>query len=205
MKIAFFKNETHFPVRSTYTFENAKVIRLDGGGYKLGAYLQWILIFPLLAFLHFFSGDVASSYIFVIVFAIVGLPLHELCHALFCWGSGRGVERICFFPYKNLLSRPVAYVKPAFGMWNKGQFILFSLFPLLLLSVIPAALAVFIASVRVEFWFVSLFNLLVSSFDIADTLCILKTPRKSVNVGDFILAKEKEDKPMVINWTPVKY
>ena len=75
MKIAFFKNETHFPVRSTYTFENEKVIRLDGGGFVGPFNYNWQALKPMTG--EKIVGIMNSSYNFQFAFwfgAIAGVP-----------------------------------------------------------------------------------------------------------------------------------
>lgn len=199
MKITFFKNEAHFRPRTSYTWENAKRVDLDYKIQRLRKYSTWLFSLPLLIFTFLFFQKSTSNYIIFIAIIILCLPIHELCHALFCWISGRKVERICFFPYKQVLSSPAAYVKPAFGAWNKTQIILCSLFPLLFLSFVPAILVAFISSLRIWLLFLSLFNFLVSSFDIINILCFLKLPRNCFHFGNLILTVKEADKPIIIH------
>jgi len=174
MKISFFKNESHFHPRISYTFENAELVSIDHKILKLKKYSTWLFMLPLLIFIFVFYKNLGSNSPVLIAIVILCLPIHELCHALFCWITGRKVERIFFFPHKGVFSVPTAYVKPVFGVWNKNQVLLCSMFPLILLSFVPALLAVFIPSLKIWMIFLSLYNLSVSSLDIIDILCFLK-------------------------------
>ena len=199
MKISLFKNESHFHPRVSYSFENAKIVSLDCKIQNLKKYSRWLFMLPLLIFTFAFYKNLGSNFIAPIAIVILCLPIHELGHALFCWMTGRKVERIFFFPYKRAFSVPTAYVKPFFGVWSKTQVILCSLFPLILLSLVPALLAVFIPSVRIWMIFLSLYNLSVSNFDIIDIACFLKLPQNCLHFGDFVLMVKEADKPIIIH------
>ena len=199
MKITFFKNESHFYPRISYTVENAEIVSLNQKIQSLKKYSIWLFTIPLLIFTFAFYKNLGSNPTVLIAIVILCLPIHELCHALFCWIMGRKVERIFFFPYKRVFSVPTAYVKPTFGVWNKTQVVMLSLFPLLLLSFLPASLAVFIPSVRMWMIFLSLFNLSVSSLDIIDIVCFLKLLQNCLHFGDFVLMVKEADKPIIIH------
>ena len=199
MKITFFKNESHFYPRISYTVENAEIVSLNQKIQSLKKYSIWFFMLPLLIFTFAFYKNLGSNFTILISIVILCLPMHELCHALFCWIMGRKVERIFFFPYKRVFSVPTAYVKPVFGVWNKTQVVLFSLFPLILLSLVPALLAIFIPSVRMWMIFLSLLNLSVSSLDIIDIVCFLKLPQNCLYFGDIILTVKDVDKPTIIH------
>ena len=199
MKITFFKNESHFYPRISYTVENAEIVSLNQKIQSLKKYSIWLFMLPLLIFTFAFYKNLGSNFTVLISIVILCLPIHELCHALFCWITGRKVERIFFFPYKRVISVPTAYVKPAFGVWNKTEALLFSSFPLILLSLVPAFLATFIPSLRICMIFLSLYNLSVSCFDIIDILCFLKLPENCLCFRDFILTVKETDKPIIIH------
>lgn len=199
MQITFFKNEAHFHPRTSYTVENAEIVSLDHKIRSLKKHSTWLFTLPLLIFTFAFYRNLSSNYTVLVAIVILCLPVHESCHALFCWVSGRKVERIYFFPYKQIFTTPTAYVKPAFGVWNRTQVILWSLFPLLLLSLVPALLAVFIPALRIWMIFLSCYNLSVSSFDVIDILCFLKLPQNCLHFGDFILTATEADKPIIIH------
>lgn len=199
MKITFFKNESHFYPRISYTVENAEIVSLNQKIQSLKKYSIWLFMLPLLIFTFAFYKNLGSNFTVLISIVILCLPMHELCHALFCWITGRKVERIFFFPYKRVFSAPAAYVKPVFGVWNKNQVLLLFMFPLILLSFVPALLAVFIPSLKIWMIFLSLYNLSVSSLDIIDILCFLKLPKNCLHFGDFILTVKEVDKPITIH------
>lgn len=197
MKIHFFKNESHFYPRLSYSFENARNDPFVDRCKKVRNLLPWILLIPAIVFYLLFRGQ--FSFVFFIFTYLFFLPVHELCHALFCWLSGRKVERICFFPYKFRLTGVGAYVKPSFGVFSKYQTILFSAFPLLLLTVLPAILSVFIPSCREELLFVSLVNLATSNLDVMDIYNLFFLPNDCLHFGDFIITATDETKPVIIH------
>lgn len=199
MKIAFFKNESDFHPRTSYCWANAEQVNVDFKLKKAGKYLQFLLVIPLAVFL--LSLKLGSDWPFCIIIAILCLPAHELCHALFCLLSGRNVEGIYFFPSKRVFSftSVTAYVKPAFGVWSKAQAILCSSFPLILLTFVPAIAALFVSSFRVWLLILSVFNLSMSSFDIINVCCRLKLPRNYLYFGDFVLTATEADRPVIIH------
>lgn len=199
MKIIFFKNESHFHPRTSYTVENAEIVSLNQKTQSLKKQSRWLFMLPLLVFTFVFYKNLVSNSSVLIPIVILCLPIHELCHALFCWITRRKVERIVFFPYKRIFSALTAYVKPAFGVWNKTQVVMCSLFPLLLLSFVPAWLAVFIPSLRMWMIFLSLFNLSVSNLDIINIVCFLQLPKNCLHFGDFIITVKEVDKPIIIH------
>lgn len=197
MKITFFKNESQFYPRRSYLWTNAEKVDVDFKFKRLRKHSQLLFVIPLVIFLTFLRFG--SDWLFCVIIAILCTPVHELCHALFCWLSGRKVEGIYFFPYKRVFSSVTAYVKPAFGVWNKTQAVLFSLFPIILLSFVPAIAALFISSLRIWLLFLSVFNLSTSCFDIIDVCCLLKLPRNCLHFGDFILTVVEADHPVIIH------
>ena len=100
MKITFFKNESYFHPRISYAWTNAEKVDVDFKFRKLRKYSQLLSAVPLVIFLAL--SESGSDWLFYIITAIICLPVHELCHALFCLLSGRKAERIYFFPYKQV-------------------------------------------------------------------------------------------------------
>lgn len=205
MKITFFKNATHFYPRISYCFDdNAEVIKYKYKSKKFSNALSVILCLPFLAYLIYAElTDNARFNIFLIeicIFVVI-LPIHEFCHALFCWISKRKVDMICFFPYKFTLNLnlPIAYVKPSFGAFNKYQQILFNIFPLIILSIIPAMLVPAFPSIKQWLIFLSIENLALSSLDIYATINLIFIPNGSVCFSDFILLPQNKDIPIVIH------
>ena len=198
MKIVFFKNESHFHPRLSYTWENAEQVHLNSKLQNLKKIFIFLLAVPFFAFLFFNQKEFSSKWLLLIAISLLCLPIHELCHALFCWISGRKVERICFFPYKRIFSIS-AYVKPAFSVWNKYQAILFVAFPVIILSFIPAILAIFIATLRPWLLYLSLSNISASYSDIVDIICFFKLPQNALYLMDVILKVKDKDKPVIIH------
>ena len=198
MKIFFFKNETHFHLRISYVWENAEKVNISDSLQRAKKYLMWILSVPLLIFVFLSLGRLTVSPWCFHLILFLTLPAHEFCHALFCLIAGRKVERICFFPYKQVLKKPIAYVMPSFGAWTKGQAILLSAFPLLLLTILPAVMAIFLPQLRLWLLFLSLYNLSASAFDIVDILNLMKLPKRAIYFDSFSLLT-KDDSPIVIH------
>ena len=199
MKIVFFKNESHFHPRLSYTWENAEQVHLNSKLQNLKKILIFLLAVPFIAFLFVNQKEFSSKWILLLTISLLCLPIHELCHALFCWISGRKVERISFFPYKRIFSKVGGYVKPTFGVWNKYQAILFVAFPVIILSFIPAILAIFIATLRPWLLYLSLSNILVSYSDIVDIICLFKLPPNALYLVDIMLNVKEKDKPVIIH------
>ena len=199
MKIVFFKNESHFHPRLSYTWENAEQVHLNSKLQNLKKIFIFLLAVPCIAFLFVNQKEFSSKWILLLTISLLCLPIHELCHALFCWISGRKVERISFFPYKRIFSKVGGYVKPTFGVWNKYQAILFVAFPVIILSFIPAILAIFIAPLRLWLLYLSLSNISVSYSDIVDIICFFKLPPNALYLVDIILTVKEVDKPIIIH------
>ena len=199
MKIVFFKNESHFHPRLSYTWENAEQVHLNSKLQNLKKIFIFLLAVPFFAFLFVNQKEFSSKWILLLTISLLCLPIHELCHALFCWISGRKVERISFFPYKRIFSKVGGYVKPAFSVWNKYQAILFVAFPVIILSFIPAILAIFIAPLRLWVLYLSLLNISVSYSDIVDIICLFKLPPNALYLVDIILTVKGTDNPVIIH------
>ena len=199
MKIVFFKNESHFHPRLSYTWENAEQVHLSSKLQNLKKLFILLLAIPFIAFLFVNLKELSNKWLLLLAISLLCLPTHELCHALFCWISGRKVERICFFPYKEIFSKASAYVKPDFSVWNKYQAILLSAFPVILLSLIPAILAIFIVPMRPWLLYLSLLNFATSYSDIIDIISLFKLPTNALYLVDIILAVKETDKPVIIH------
>lgn len=199
MEIVFFKNESYFHPRLSYTWENAEQVHLNSKLQNLKNSFIFLLALPFIVFLFVKIDELSSKWLLLIAISLLCLPIHELCHALFCWISGRKVERICFFPYKRIFSKVGGYVKPTFGVWNKYQAILFVAFPVIILSFIPAILAIFVAPLRFWLLYLSLLNLSASCLDIVDIICLFKLPQNALYLMDVILKVKDKDKPVIIH------
>lgn len=198
MKVTFFKNESHFYPRVSYTWENAEEIKYSSGIAKARIYLLFLLFISFIAYTHVFLENNPDKFLIVFAIIILSIPLHELCHALYCVILRRKIERISFFPYKNIL-KPGAYVVPSFNAWKKHQAVLLSAFPLLLMSVLPAVLAIFLPSLRHYLLIISLLNLCGSSFDIMDVIQFSRLPNNSICFIYFVLKVKDIKQPIVIH------
>lgn len=187
MKITFFKTETHSWSRVTYVYENAELVK-PKSNFKHAPHLVGIatglllILFILLHIDHFKNHLLLYLAVVFLLFL-----LHELCHALYCWLTGRKVGQICFFPYGLTRPSPAAYVVPAPGVWNRSEEICLTLFPLLLLSAIPAALSIFFPSVRVWMLLVALLNMSMSNFDISDFIQFLSMPAGFLRIDYLVI------------------
>ncbi len=205
MIIAFFKNETHFCPRVSYTWENAeRVDRVSRFEIFYNNALVTILgVLSILMSILFISFDSkgVTDIIVKCMICLALLPLHEMCHVLFCVISRRRVDRICFFPNKFKVVSPYisAYVKPSFGAWNKIQSILLCAFPLIILTVVPLIIALFVPQLKYYFIYISIMNIFVSSRDIFDIIGVLYWPQKAVCVGEVLLLAKDEAMPIVIH------
>ncbi len=197
MKITFFRNESHFYPRVSYTWENAEELKPSRGTLKARIYLSLILLIPFIAYLYLFLKNNTDKFFIGFAIIIFTLPLHELCHALYCVIIGRKVERISFFPfpYKSI----GAYVVPSFNSWKKHQAILFSAFPLILMSALPAILAVFDSPLRPYLLILSLSNMSTAAFDIIDIIHFIQFPKDSIYFIHFSLKAKDVDRPIVIH------
>ena len=199
MKITFFKNESHFYSRISYVWENAEKVNYVPEFQRTSKVFSWLLCIPAFIFAILFAQQIINNYLLFIGILIFALPVHELCHAVFCLISGRKVDRICFFPYKNFLTSKTAYVMPAFGAWNKCQAILFSAFPIILLTILPAFLAIFIPRFKLWLIFLSLLNVGMSHFDIIDVISLFQLPKNCIYFGTFSLIAKDNNTPVVIH------
>lgn len=199
MKIVFFKNEEHFHPRISYTWDNAEGIGLDTKLTKYKNLLMFALTVPLFIFVVVNYEAFKSNRLLLLAVAFLTLPVHEICHALFCWVVGKKVERMCFFPYKQFITKPTAYVRPAFDVWKKYQVVLFNLFPFIILSVFPSVLAIFCPPLRMWLLLISLLNLSASVFDIVSVIHYLRFPKGLLYFLHFTLKVTDAKKPVTIH------
>jgi|GEM_PF-1165574 len=201
MEIKLFEKESDFIPR-TYSIENIEDDNFDiSVKYKkYRNYSMWLSLIPYIVFLTAFSRADMTSSIHVFIVFIPLLFCHEFCHALFAVISGRKIQKISFFSCgRRIFTSPVAYVKLKFGAYNKTNSILFTVFPLILLSLVPAILAFFIAPIRYWLLLVSAVNIAISYFDIAGVLCILQLPKNCLDFGDFLATPKDAKKPIIIH------
>ncbi len=130
--------------------------------------------------------DISSQKLIISSIAtfIIGLPIHELLHAIYVWMIGGKVEGIYFFPKNKrvpLLKRPGAYVYPDFIVVNKFNTIMISAFPLIILTSVPLIFAVFLPSISDILFFIAIWGFAMASLDICNIIqLILRMPNDSL-------------------------
>ena len=197
MKITFFKNENYFSARTSYCWENAELAEPKIKSNIIRILLIIIGLITLPIYIWFFRNEF-SKYIWLFIPIVIALiVLHELCHALFCVITKRKVKRICFLSSFRL-NEPTDYVMPDFSVWSKIERVLFYLFPIIILSVIPTIIAIFLPIVRLWLILVALINLTSSAFDINDTIKTISLPKRSVIFEGFSLIPTN-NQPIIIH------
>jgi len=189
MKIRFFKNENDFYKRTSYCWENAE-LAVPKIKNNINCVILIAISFILFGYVLVFRNKLSTNLCLFAAIAILLLPVHELCHALFCFLTKRKIERICFFSSFSI-NEPTAYVMPEFTCWSKTERVLFYLFPTIMLSLIPTIIAIILPSVRFWLLLVSLYNLLCSAFDVSDSIKIISLPVKSVVFEGFALLSNR--------------
>lgn len=189
MKIHFFKNEYDFCSRESVIVDDAELKNYRRRPKKLYYSMLFITCFTTITSLLLLNLDYHGSLLPVIISAFSVLFLHELCHALHCLVSGRRVERICFFPSGSFLSvtKPSAYVKPGFYVWSRNCRIMFALFPLLLLTVIPVIIVLLFPQTKYFLTPLAAFNFSASVFDICDAVILFSCPKEALYFNSFYL------------------
>lgn len=197
MKITFFKNENHFSARSSYCWENAELAEPKIKSNIIRILLIIIGLITLPIYIWFFRNDF-SKYIWLFIPIVIALiVLHEFCHAFFCFITKRKVKRICFLSSFRL-NEPTAYVMPELSSWSKIERVLFYLFPIIILSLVPTIIAIFLPIVRLWLILVALINLTGSAFDINDTIKTISLPKRSVIFEGFSLIPTN-NQPIIIH------
>ena len=197
MKITFFKNENHFSARTSYCWENAELAepKIKSNIIRIPLIIIGLITLPI--YIWFFRNEF-SNYIWLFIPIVIALiVLHELCHAFFCVITKRKVKRICFLSSFRL-NEPTSYVMPELSSWSKIERVLLYLFPIVILSVIPTIIAIFLPIVRLWLILVALINLTFSAFDINDTIKTISLPKRSVIFEGFSLIPTN-NQPIIIH------
>ncbi len=199
MKIVFFKNEEHFYPRISFTCDNAEGVSLDDKLAKFKYLLIFVLSLPFSVFFVVNFGNFRSNPLLLIAISFLCLPIHELCHAAFCWICGKKVERINFFPYLQIVTKPMAYVVPALDVWKKHQVVLLYLFPFIILTAVPFVLSIVFPSLKLWLLLISLLNLSASVFDIMKAAHVIRFPKGLLYFLHFTLKVADKEKPVIIH------
>ena len=197
MKITLFKNESHFSARTSYCWENAELAEPKIKNDIIRILLILIGLIALPVYIWFFRNELSNCIWLFIPIVIALMVSHEFCHAFFCFMTKRKVERICFLSSFKF-NEPTAYVMPEFSSWSKTERIIFYLFPTIMLSVIPALLAILLPMARLWLLLVSMYNLLCSSFDVSNAIKTISLPKSSIIFEGFSLIPTNTQ-PMVIH------
>ncbi len=202
MKIHFRKHECDFFLGDAVSFENAKWVK---GKYNAdhGKKITICITSAIcIVYVFLFSKQLSSHTMLAISIYLLLLPSHELCHALFAWIFGYGAEGIYFFPLyeKRKITNPSAYVCNNPVLWNKTKATLVTLFPLILLSVLPSLLALIFRYYAVWLIFIALLNLSCSSLDINNAISKLTYPRETIFLRGIRLLPKDVTKPTQIHY-----
>lgn len=197
MKIIFFKNENHFSARTSYCWENAELAEPKIKSNIICILLIIIGLITLPIYIWFFRNDF-SKYIWLFIPIVIALiVLHEFCHAFFCFITKRKVKRICFLSSFRL-NEPTSYVMPELSSWSKIERVLFYLFPIIILSLVPTIIAIFLPIVRLWLILVALINLTFSAFDINDIIKTISLPKGCIIFEGFSLIPTN-NQPIIIH------
>ncbi len=190
MKIHFFKHSSDIYPRKSCVWDGVEKCEPFPSLSNLLKNLLHILtsLFSLVAIfaIYTYNHDIISPlFFFHLVVLAVFLPLHELCHVLYLLIIGQKPEGIYFFTYGILHSltkfqAPTAYVVPDFSIHSRLQRLLFSAFPLLIMTVLPAVIGILVPFIAPYCFILAITNFDCSIFDICDMLCFSKCPRESL-------------------------
>ena len=87
---------------------------------------------------------------------------------------------------------------PEFSSWSKIERVLSYLFPIIILSLVPIIIAIFLPIVRLWLILVALINLTSSAFDINDTFKTISLPKGCVIFEGFSLIPTN-NQPIIIH------
>lgn len=202
MKIHFRKHECDFFLGDALSVENAKWAKGKYNADRGEKILLCVTSVIVSIYVALFWKQLSESTVIFLLALLLLLPMHEFCHALFAWICGKGVEGIYFFPKykKRKITNPGAYVCPKPDIYNKTERILRSLFPLILLSVLPSIIAIIFSDYAVCLVFIALNNLCASSLDINEAIRTLTFPRNTIFLRYIRLLPEDATKPTQIHY-----
>ena len=178
VKVTFGKNDSHSYARESFHLRGGEWLSVPSPSHVLRHIWLGLCCIMLLVLLRMDSQG-ALDYCLVCILLLL-LPLHELCHALFLWLTHRRVYAIRFYPYWFKWGQPGAYVKPDMPLFTRGEYALFAAFPLLLLSLLPAVIALFCPDLRIWLGAIAIGNLAIASFDVVLLLWVLRLPKGAV-------------------------
>lgn len=189
MKVTFGKNESHDYPRTSYLLQGGEWLKdRKQAPWSISSIwsVVWFVAAIVWALLHarVLADMGAEQAILFVLIALLLLPLHELSHALFLWITGRRVYAIRFLPFAGNRSKhkPTAYVKPELTVLSRGEQMLLSAFPLILLSVLPTVIALFCPPLRVWLIWTALANAADSCYDVRHIYEDFSLPKNACHI-----------------------
>ncbi len=204
MKITIGKNESHDYPRTSYLLEGGdwvKDIKQVPKAISSVWSIAWSVVAVSWVILH--ASELKGQILLFVLFALLLLPLHELSHALFLWLTGRQVYAIRLSPFPGKWHMPAAYVKADLAILSRGEQVLFSAFPMILLSVLPAVIALFCPPLRIWLLWIAFANAADSSFDVRDILGYFFLPQNACCIGG-VWCVLHEEKPVILRRLRIK-
>ena len=177
MKVTIGKNESHYYPRESFHIRGGEWLSVPPPSRVFRCTWYGLCFMLAVAFVLMNGQEVTDHSLFYMITYVLYLPIHELCHALYLWLTHRRVYAIRFCPYWFKWGREGAYIKPDMSLFTRGEYTLLSVFPLLLLSIIPAAVALFCPELRAWLGWIVIINLAGASFDISNVLRLLHVPK----------------------------
>lgn len=176
VKVTLGKNESHDYARESFCLRGGEWLSVRSPSYALRHLWVGLCFIMMLVLVRMDSQEVLNRPL-VYVISLLVLPLHELCHALYLWLTRRRVYAIRFFPYWFKWGNVGAYVKADMPLYTRGEYALLIAFPLLLLSLLPAVVAVFCPGLRIWLGWIAILNLAMASWDVVLLLWVLRLPK----------------------------
>ncbi len=200
MKLCFFKDYTDFYFDMYSCFENAE--RVESKNKAITSTKIKIRCFTSVVALLYtiiFAKKLCADILLMVLIWISFLPLHELCHVLFCILNRTKVEGIYFFP-KDKKRGYDAYVLPRLAVWKKSERILFSLFPLIVLSVASSVLSFVFPRYAIWFIYFGLINLVTSYVDISDAYVTWGVQHDALWLGGLPIRQKDKTIPIQVHF-----
>lgn len=193
LKITVGKNESHEYLRVRYAMHYAEVAAVEPAPKHMSEIWCWGSFALTLLYAVLIRREIAGDPLTFAAIYILQLPLHELCHALFLWLTGRRVYAIRLWPYKRERGKKTAYVRPELYPFTRTAYGLLAAFPLILLSALPLLAAIAFPSLRYYMIWLALLNLGGSAFDACDLVKTAKAPKGAYNIeGNWCVPEEGE-------------
>ncbi len=196
MKITFQKNESHDYPRVSYLLQGGEWLKdFKQAPWAISNIWSMVWACAAIAWSVVHARELKDQALLFVLIALLLLPLHELSHALFLWLTGRRVYAIRFLPFWGNRSkhRATAYVKPDLTVLSRGEQLLLSASPLILLSVLPTVIALFCPSLRFWLLWIAFANAADSCYDARHIIEYLSLPKNAFHIdGTWCILHEGE-------------